>query len=386
VNAKLGSLLALAIGCAPIVGITDTEVEEPARGGAAGSGGSAGSAISAGKGGTSGSGSGTSGSGTSGGTGGKSGGTGGTGPTGGSATGGAGSGGTPTGGAAGSGASSASGGAGSGNLGGNGGAPPSAGSAGLGAGTGGADGCNGETSRCTSSGRETCTAGVWESAPCPLDEPACEAGECTLRGPTMVAVGDYFIDSTEVTVAQYGEFLEAKGDDTSGQASVCAWNDSYYDDTTLDPPNFPMAYVDWCDAAAFCAWAGKRLCGSIGGGPIARSDLFEAGKSQWFRACGGPSGSQHPRPNAVCNANDGFEDVAEVATFPECEGYYDGLFDLEGNVAEWVDSCDGTTGADDLCDLAGGSIFDDPAHCDLTYPDYARNEKAVSFGIRCCSG
>ena len=81
-NAKLGSLLALAIGCAPIVGITDTEVEEPARGGAAGSGGSAGSAISAGKGGTSGSG--TSGSGTSGGTGGKSGGTGGS-ATGGSA-------------------------------------------------------------------------------------------------------------------------------------------------------------------------------------------------------------------------------------------------------------------------------------------------------------
>lgn len=370
-SARGGWLLLLAFGCAPIVGITDTEVEQTNAGGKAGTGGSGLTAGSAGSVAASG------GSSTAG--------------TGGKATGGGGStalggsGGVLVAGAAGSvTAGTTSAGAG-GSLGGNAGAA-NAGTAGITAGAGGSDACPAGTSRCTASGRQTCTAGSWQTAACPPNEPTCEGeGECIVRGPTMVAVDDYFIDSTEVTVAQYGEFLEAKGSDTSGQPSVCSWNTAYYDDEELDPPNFPMARVDWCDARAFCEWAGKRLCGNIQGGAIARADLFAADSSQWARACGGPSGAEHPRPGAVCNANDGFEDVAEVATFPDCEGYYPGLFDMEANVAEWVDSCEGSEGATDICYLAGGSIFDDPASCKHVYDTFPRDETAVSFGIRCCS-
>ena len=50
-------------------------------------------------------------------------------------------------------------------------------------------------------------------------------GGCpTGRGPTMIAVGTYGIDSTEVTQSQYAAFLAAKAGDTSGQPSQCQWN------------------------------------------------------------------------------------------------------------------------------------------------------------------
>ena len=79
-----------------------------------------------------------------------------------------------------------------------------------------------------------------------------------------------------------------------------------------------------------------------------------------------------------------------MASFPGCEGYFPGLFDMEGNVAEWVDGCDGNTGAADVCYLMGGNIFDERSYCDEVYNDaedaFRRDDTAVSFGFRCCSG
>jgi formylglycine-generating enzyme required for sulfatase activity len=203
----------------------------------------------------------------------------------------------------------------------------------------------------------------------------------------MAKVGDYYIDSTEVTAAQYQAFLAAKASDTSGQPSVCSWNTSFRDTAVpMNPDNWPMTDVDWCDARAFCAWADKRLCGAIAGGTISRTDLFTPNKSQWFLACGGPNGASHPNANAECNSSGGFDNVAPVATYPGCEGFYPGIFDLEGNVAEWVDGCDGNTGAADICYLMGGNLIDNQSYCTEVYEDYPRNDSAWTFGFRCCSG
>jgi hypothetical protein len=71
---------------------------------------------------------------------------------------------------------------------------------------------------------------------------------------------------------------------------------------------------------------------------------------------------------------------------PGCEGFYPGLFDLEGNVAEWIDGCVGNTGQNDICYLMGGGFYDQRSYCTEVYDKYPRNQSAGSFGFRCCSG
>lgn len=208
-----------------------------------------------------------------------------------------------------------------------------------------------------------------------------------LHGPTLIDAGGYGVDSTEVTVGQYKEFLKAKAGDVTGQPAVCTWNESFYEKAPmpLEKDTWPIANVDWCDATAYCSWAGKRLCGSISGGPIAFGDFSDTAKSQWFKACGGPLGQPHPNTDWMCNDNGGFEDLVPVGSLSGCEGFYPGLFDLQGNVAEWVDSCNGSSGQEDHCMLAGGSALDQDAFCTETFTNIKRAETSPYYGFRCCS-
>jgi sulfatase-modifying factor enzyme 1 len=265
--------------------------------------------------------------------------------------------------------------------------------------------CSEGEGRCVAAGRELCSGGQWQAAvACPLDKPTCDAGQCIVRGPALVPVanGLFFIDATEVTVGQYAEFVAAKNGDVSGQPQdVCSWNTTYEPAALPDPSDWPASDIDWCDARAYCEWAGKHLCRQIGNpAPVAYGELFVPTVNQWFLACGGPGGSPHTNSNsnnytdpAACNANDGFRNLEPVATNALCEGYYPGVFDLEGNVAEWIDSCQpgadaGTdaTGRSDVCMLMGGSLFDQSSFCDEVYDIYRRDDTATSFGFRCCSG
>jgi formylglycine-generating enzyme len=270
----------------------------------------------------------------------------------------------------------------------NGGAGGSSGGAAIAGdgGEGGASGCADDAERCVTTGHERCMAGAWQADPCTPDEPTCAGNICTVRGPTMANVGTYFIDSTEVTVGQYKKFLTAKAGDTGGQPTVCAWNTSFYAaGGPLELDNMPIANVDWCDATAFCSWADKRLCGAIAGGSIPRADFFDQTKSQWYRACAGPGGASHPSDAfEPCNSKNGNGPVAPVATFPNCEGRTPGVFDLEGNVTEWVDTCDGATGASDNCSMAGGNVIDAKSYCSEAN-EFPRDDASAYFGFRCCS-
>jgi formylglycine-generating enzyme len=214
------------------------------------------------------------------------------------------------------------------------------------------------------------------------------------KGPTMVNVGGYCIDSTEVTTTQYSAFLVAKGSDTSGQPAECAWNTSY---TPLFWPQtglelHPVMGLDWCDARAYCAWAGKRLCGKIGGGAAPFSTPTSATASQWYRACSFSGARTYPYGSGYVAAACQDGSIKPAKTVPAgtklgCEGGYTGLFDMSGEVQEWEDSCDGTSGTGDSCHVRGGMIYDaTPSDLTCATPRaLARNTKNDHTGFRCCS-
>jgi formylglycine-generating enzyme required for sulfatase activity len=227
--------------------------------------------------------------------------------------------------------------------------------------------------------------------------PSCPA----LEGPTMIRTPDGCIDSTEVTRGQYAKFLSA-GVDVSKQGAACAWNSTFVpgggDQSKLD---LPVGQVDWCDAYAYCKWAGKNLCGDLSGMPLPFQDnsVFDSTKARWIRACNAAGTRKYSYglsyDQTACNTIDlQTGDVAAVGTMPKCVGGYPGLFDMIGNVAEWIDSCDDNTGDggpnEDPCRHMGASFdYPDPngqghrATCDFDDYDW-RESQYTGLGIRCC--
>lgn len=197
------------------------------------------------------------------------------------------------------------------------------------------------------------------------------------------------MDATEVSNAQYAQFLAASPA-TSGQLPECAWNTSYV--PALSWPatgkdEYPVVYVDWCDAYAYCKWAQKRLCGKIGGGTNAYDEHALATRSQWYNACSAGGTKTYPYGSTYSGTACNGDENGVGATLPAgskltCEGGYPGLFDLSGNVREWEDSCSGAT-----CRLRGGSFEYGTTYlaCGLSnYDD--RDDNSGYVGFRCCSG
>ena len=225
-------------------------------------------------------------------------------------------------------------------------------------------------------------AGVDAEPPCP--------GEA---GPRMVRVDSYCIDATEVSVAQYRAFLNAREADAGGQRAACAWNTTFVPKDGIPSIDFdalPVVNVDFCDAVAYCEWAGKRLCGKIGGGAIAIDELANPLRSQWYRACsregtiGVPYGTYDP---LVCNGADrDAGGLLPVGSQPRCEGGYPGIFDLSGNVREWEDACDDGVGQEKRCLVRGGAFYDIASTLDCANEQRVRiDEQNPGFGFRCCA-
>jgi hypothetical protein len=363
----LAVLMALAVsGC--VVSFDGYQLDESdgGIGGASGSGalgGSGGSSASGGAGGSSAAGGSTGGS--AGSTGGSAGSTGGSaGSTGGSAG--------STGGSAGSTGGSAGS---TGGAGGNGGVGGSIG------GTGGVGGTGG------SSGSGNCP--TWPGLP-PMKKIPKPGG------------GEYCIDPTEISNEQYNLFI-SDTPSLGNQPQGCTTNSTYLPPTSFEcqwdatnKPTLPVRCVDWCDAYAFCQHVGKRLCGTYGGQPTPLGGLTIHTDSEWFNACS-EGGTQayvfgNTYSQALWNTCNGLENstgALDVGTKPQCQcsGAYAGVFDLNGNLREWENACNGSN----LCASRGGGHNDsgDPGPNERMRCDSAelvpRLEQSEFRGFRCCA-
>ena len=155
------------------------------------------------------------------------------------------------------------------------------------------------------------------------------AGEFTMgrsgfeRPPHIVYLDAFWIDKYEVTNALYRRCADI-GRCQPPSSTKTFTRETYYGDSRYD--NFPVIYVSWDDAIAFCAWAGKRL-------PT---------EAEWEKAARGTDGRVYPWGNdwdpAVSNTRDSTPrpgDTTAVGSYPAGASPY-GALDMGGNVWEWV--------------------------------------------------
>src|SRR5262249_30066775 len=89
----------------------------------------------------------------------------------------------------------------------------------------------------------------------------------TYKGTTIVKISPgggapvFCIDKTEVTKAQYDDFIDAMGTrppTATDQPDFCHWNESWGSkNTDHSKDQFPVTRVNWCQARKYCEWAGK---------------------------------------------------------------------------------------------------------------------------------
>lgn len=218
------------------------------------------------------------------------------------------------------------------------------------------------------------------------------AGVCPTTA--KVTYGSVVIDANEVTQADYAAFL-ASNPSIEGQSAQCAENHRLEPDTGCfenacpegeDCSAHPQTCVDWCDARAYCAWAGKHLCGGISA-PLDYTDFANPLTSEWSAACTNGGARDYPYgptyDDQRCNGGDANLSTTIPVGSSGCgDG---GAVDLSGNVAEWEDTCleSGSSGYE--CRIRGGSYSSDAddLRCDAA-AKAPFESTARDVGFRCC--
>jgi len=136
-----------------------------------------------------------------------------------------------------------------------------------------------------------------------------------------VDVPSFWVDRTEVTNTQYQLCVADKACILPGVHDSVS-HAGYYDDPAY--ADYPVIWVSWEQATAYCTWAGRRL----------------PAEAEWEKAARGtdarlyPWGNQPP-DNTLLNYDFAAGDTTKVGSFPNGASPY-GMLDASGNVVEWV--------------------------------------------------
>ncbi len=140
-----------------------------------------------------------------------------------------------------------------------------------------------------------------------------ERGDYDERPVHAVYLDAFWMDQTEVTNSQYRLCV---------QNGICSQpgGETYADEKYA---NYPVVEVSWEDAQAYCEWAGRRL-------PT---------EAEWEKAArGGKDGKVYPWGDELQVCTPGSFNACDQATFGvgRFSANVFGLYDLSGNVWEWV--------------------------------------------------
>jgi formylglycine-generating enzyme required for sulfatase activity len=132
----------------------------------------------------------------------------------------------------------------------------------------------------------------------------------------------FWIDKYEVTNKDYLDFAIKTQYVGEGDKEGRSWRTFF----TAEKAFFPVVYITWSDAAAYCKAQGRRL-----------PTEFE-----WEKAARGTDGKRYPWGNQWENNKSntyeaGLMQPAAVAQYPGDVSTY-GAHDMLGNVQEWTDS------------------------------------------------
>jgi formylglycine-generating enzyme required for sulfatase activity len=201
-----------------------------------------------------------------------------------------------------------------------------------------------------------------------MGSPADEAGHADNEEPqrrVRIDVG-FALGRNEVTVGDFGEFVRASKyvsdaerigassiyDEGSGrivERRGTSWRDDYRGERAT--PTLPVLHVSWNDTQAYLAWlsqhTGKRYRlpseaefeYALRAGSPARYPWGEGNPEKPvgnFTGEGDRSPSKRSWSLAFPRYSDGYWGPAPVRTFP-ADAF--GLYDMEGNVSEWVEDC-----------------------------------------------